>query len=219
VGFRYVLTDPGVANARMNVLSDVEMPLGYTTVSGSYVAGQEPVPVGYPWIGTMHADTVLAAEPGPPLVALILLTFAGLLIAAGRVSYPMFFGQKPRSGLPRATTIPVGVRRGLLTTASASVPGTLAVQPGAPVGLRVAGEDVQPLRLHSVHTGVDVGELRHVSSAEPALQIRLATDELTLSFDSVDERDAAFSALIADAQQWSQAIAPRPAGSTHGQLR
>lgn len=221
--FRYVLTDPAVQNARMNVLSEVELPVGHTTVSGTYTGGREPVPLsdlvsGYTWIGAIRADPVLAAELGPPWASLGLLAAAVLIVAAGRVSYPMFFGQTPRSDALRAMTAQVGIRRGPNSTAGQVVPGTLVLTPGAPVELRVSGGGTQQLRLHSVRTGVEVCELRHIYSSEPALRVQPATGELTLTFASPDERDAAFAALIADAAEWSPGLMPRPTGSAHGEL-
>jgi len=223
VGHRYVLTDPNVPNAIMNVVSDVQLQLGPATVSGNYTGGREPVPLidleaGYKWIGTMRADAVLATEPGPPWVPVGLVTAAVLLIIAARVSYPMFFDQRPRSAQPRPMTLPVRVRRGPLTAARTPVTGELMLAPGEPVGLRVADGETRRLRLHSVHTGVDVGELAHLTNSQPALQIRLATDELTLSFASAGERDAALAALIADADQGSRAAASQSAGLARGEV-
>ena len=223
-GYRYVLTDPALPNAIMNVVSDVELQVGRTTVSGRYTGGREPVPLvdlvsGYRWIGLMRADAVLASEAGPPLVSIGLVAAAVLLVIAARVSYPMFFGQRPRSTTPRAVTVQVGIRHGPLSTGGQVFPGALVLEPGAPVELRVSDADSQRLRLHSVRTGVEVGELRYLTNSESALRVQPASGELTLSFASPDERDAAYAALIADAEQWSQALVPRPTGSAQGELR
>jgi hypothetical protein len=204
-GYRYVLTDPAVPNAVMNVFSPVEQAVGRTTISGTYTGPREPAPVGFRWIGTMHADPVLAAEVGPPWVSLALVTAAALLLVAARVSYPMFFGQKAPTAMPRAIQMQVGVRHGPLTAAGLAAEGSMFVDPGAPVRLRVAGADTQILRLDSIHTGVDVGQLRRLASSEPALRIRRPTDEMTLTFASLDQRDAAYGALLADVAQWSRA--------------
>lgn len=223
VGYRYVLTDAALPNAIMNVVSDMELQVGRTIVSGSYTGGREPVPLvdlasGYRWIGMMRADAVPASENGPPWVSMGMLAAALLLLTAARVSYPMFFGQRPRPTGLRALTVPVGVRRGSLSTVGQVVPGTLVLQPGAPVELRVSDADPQRLRLHSARTGVEAGELRHLSGTEPALWVQPATGEMTLSFSSQDDRDAAYAALIADAEQGSQARVPGPAASTHAEL-
>ena len=204
LGYRYVLTDPTLPNAIMNVLSDVELHVGSTTVSGSYTGGREPVPLvdlaaGYRWIGTMRADAVLGTEAGAPWVSIGLVTAAVLLVIAARVSYPMFFGQAPRRVVQRAMTMQVGVRRGALTAVEPPLPGSLVIQPGVPVELRTSEGGTKELRLHSVRTGVEVGALRHLGSSEPALRVQPATGDLTLSFVSVDERDEAYAALIADA--------------------
>jgi hypothetical protein len=66
----------------------------------------------------------------------------------------------------------------------------------------------QQLRLHSVHTGADVGELRDLSSSVPAMRLRQSTDELTMSFQSTADRDAAAAALRADAVGWARDVRP-----------
>jgi len=206
--YRYLLLDPAVSNASMNVLSEVQLATGAATISGSFVGTREPVPVGFSWVGTMYADPVFVPEPGPPWVSMILVAGAVLLAGAGSVSYPMFFSQTPTIREPRAMTIPIMLRRGPLATAGAATPGELLLQPGAPIELRTGGSAPQQLRLHSVHTGAEAGELRLLTSAKPALRIRQASDDLTMSFRSPEERDTAIAALLADAQQWHRHPAP-----------
>lgn len=206
--FRYRLADPAVPNATMIVVSSVELPVGPMTVSGTFLGPGERVPAGHRWVGQMRADPVMAQDLPPPWIAMVLAVAGVLVGAAGLVSYPMFFGQTPRSAAPPAMKVQVGIRRGPLATAGQVVPGTLDLQPGAPAGLSGSDADTETLRLHSVLTGAEVGELRHLASSEPALRLRRASEELTLSFASEDERDAAFAALLADAAQWSRDLAP-----------
>lgn len=202
--YGYVMTDPAVANARMNVYSDVELPLGRTTVSGSFGGPREPTPIGYQWIGTMHADAVTAPELGPPWIAIVLLTGAVLLMLAARTSYPAFFARPPEHPVPRPGQIKVEVRRGTLRSTTVVAEGTLSIRPGEPVTLRTTS-GVETIRLHSAYSGVDVGDLAQVGRAQPALRVRLAHDELTLTFDSDADRDAALAALRADAEGWPAA--------------
>ena len=208
--FRYRLTDPAVANATMTVFSETEFPVGTPlTLSGTYLGPREPVPPGHRWIGQMRADSEQVQEQPPPWIAIALAAAAGLVGAAGRVSYPMFLAHSPRGAAPRAMKARVRIRRGRLTASGEVVPGTLVTQPGAPVTLSVSGAEAQPLRLHSVHTGTDVGELRYVASSEPALRVRLADEELTLTFAVPEERDVAHAALLADAEQLARHLGPR----------
>ncbi len=207
-GYRYVLVDPAVPNAIMNVHSDVQLPLGATTISGAFGGPREPAPVGYRWIGTLHADPVFVPEPGPPWVSIVMLGGAALLVGAGRVSYPMFFSQTPAIQAPRSATIPVRIRRGPLPEAGDATPAEMLVRAGAPVELRLGQGEAQQLRIHSVHTGVEAGELRLLKGSEPALRVRHATDDLTISFLTREERDTVFAALVADAQAWAREPAP-----------
>ncbi|HYI21227.1 MAG TPA: hypothetical protein VEX62_01195 [Candidatus Limnocylindrales bacterium] len=207
-GYRYVLVDPAVPNATMNVYSDVQLPLGATTISGTFGGPREPAPVGYRWIGTLHADPVFVPEPGPPWASIVMLSGAALLVGAGRVSYPMFFSQAPAGQTARRAKIAVMIRRGPLPEAGDATPAELLVDVGAPVELRIGSGEAQQLRIHSVHTGAEAGELRLLSGAEPALRVRHATDDLTISFKTQEERDTVYAALIADAQVWSREPAP-----------
>ena len=70
--------------------------------------------------------------------------------------------------------------------------------PGAPVELRIPGRESQVLRLHSAHSSVQSGELRWLSESVPALLLSPATGELTLTFASNSDRDAAYSVILGD---------------------
>jgi len=198
--FRYWLTDPAAPNASMIVVSSFELPVGWTTLSGTYDGTREVVPAGLRWIGHMRAEPVLAQEQPPPWAA-ILLGLAGLSVGfAGRVSYPTFFDEKPGRVLPRSATLTVGIRGANETHVGRVVPGTLRLHPGARVMLQTQGTGEQALRLHSAHTSVDTGELRWLSGSQPALRVKQAKGDLDIIFASRDERDAALAALTADAE-------------------
>jgi hypothetical protein len=198
--FRYWLVDPAAPNASMIVVSEFELPVGWTTLSGTYVGTRETAPAGYRWIGYMRAEPVLAPEQPSPWIA-ILLAAAGLLVGfAGRFSYPTFFDEKPRSAAPRTATLRVGIRGATEAPAGCVVPGTLRLHPGAWVMLQLQGAAEQPLRLHSAHTSVDVGELRRLLGSDPALRVKQAKGDIDIIFASPDERDAAFAALTADVE-------------------
>jgi len=117
-----------------------------------------------------------------------------------RTSYPTLFRQTPRALGVRPGSQTVTVRRGAANEPRQTVTASLVVSPGAPVELRVLSADAQQLRLHSAHTGVETGELRWLFGSEPALLLRPATGELTISFTSRDDRDAVFAALAADVE-------------------
>lgn len=197
--YRYTLTDPAVPNALMTVESQVELAVGQTTVSGTLVGGASRAQDGFGWVGQLRADSVLAREPDPPWIAIALAATALFIAVGGRTFYPMFFRETPPVLKPEAVTLQVGVRREWPSSGGQGqvVPGTLVLQRGAPVELRVATE-TQQLRLHSAHSSVESGELRRLFSSEPALILRPATGEVTISFASPDDRDAAFAALVAD---------------------
>lgn len=197
-GYRYKLTDPAVPDARMIVVSDVELPVGETTVSGTLIGGTSRPQEGFAWIGQLRADPVLAREPDPPWIT-IALAAAALFIAVGaRTSYPMFFRQTSMMKAPEKKTLQVGVRHEWPPSADKVVPGALALQPGAPVELR-EGTETQQLRLHSAHSSFEVGVLSRLNDSEPALVVRPSTGDLIITFGSFDDRDAAFAALVADA--------------------
>lgn len=197
--YRYTLTDPAVPNALLTVESQVELAVGRTTVSGTIVGGASRAQDDFGWVGQLRADSVLAKEPDPPWIAIALLGTALFIGFGSRTFYPTFFRQARPVVKPETVTLEVGVRRDWPLSGGRGqvVPGTLAVRPGAPLELRVADE-TQQLRLHSAHSSVESGELRTLSSAEPALILRPATGELTVSFATPDDRDAALGALVAD---------------------
>jgi hypothetical protein len=206
--YGYLMTDAAVANASMTIFSDVELPLGPATVSGMFLGPREPVPPGHRWIGQMRADAIQVTYRSPPWVAIALGITALTVAAASRVPYPMFFARSPRNAAPRAMEVPVAVRRGQLTQAQVPVQCRLRVDPGASVTLHPADGPAQQLRLHSAHTGYDVGELQYLSSAAPAMQVRQSTDELTITFATSADRDATAAALVADATGWARAPQP-----------
>lgn len=202
--YRYTLTDPTVPNAVLTVESQVELTVGQSTVSGTLVGGARRARDDFGWIGQLRADSVLAREPDPPWIAIALSAAALFITVAGRTSYPMFFRQAPPIPGPQTMTLHVGVRREWPPSAGPVVPGTLVLQPGSQVELRVP-TGTQQLRLHSAHSGVEVGELRWLFDSVPALVVRPATGELTISFASPDDRDAAVAALVADVHRdWGQ---------------
>jgi hypothetical protein len=211
--FAYVMTDPAVPNARMNVYSEVELPVGRTTVSGSFGGPREPNPVGYAWVGSMRADQAVAPELGLPWISIVLIAAAAFLVLAPRVSYPMFEPQTPARLTPRPGAINVGVRDGVITSTSSVERGALHVRPGESVTLQI-GDVTQSLRLHSAHSGVDVGRLRQIGRSEPALRVRLSNAEVTLTFDSSTDRDTALAALRADAVGWSSTTVASGAATT-----
>jgi hypothetical protein len=200
--YRYTLTDPQVPDARLLVTSEAELQVGPTTVSGTLVGGAVRGQPGFGWIGQLRADAVLAREPDPPWIAITLAAAALLLALGSRSFYPTFFRQVPRLVRPRTTTLPVGVRREWPPSSGPVERGKIVLEPGAPVELRTPTE-TQQLRLHSVHSSFEVGELRRLRDSQPVLVVRPASGDLTIYFASVDDRDAAFGALMADTQSRS----------------
>lgn len=196
-GYRYVMTDPAVPDATLIVQSGVELPVGQTTVSGTLIGGTSKGLAGFAWVGQLQADTVLAKEPGVPWTAIGLAAAALFVLVGGRTFYPMFFRQTPRSLEPDTKTLPVSIRRDWPPSASEVEPGSLVLQRGGPAELRVRVE-IQQLRLHSAHSSIDVGELRGLRDSEPVLVVRPSTGELTISFASADDRDAAYASLVAE---------------------
>jgi hypothetical protein len=205
VGHRYILTDASVPDASMTVFSDVELPVGQTTISGTLIGGVSRAHEGFAWAGQLRADPILAREPDPPWLAISLASLAALIVFGARTTYPMFFRDSALPAHTRPTTVRVGVRSGWPPKSDEVVPGTLSIEARMPVTLHVAERPTQRLRLHSAHSSADVGELRGLSSSVPALVVRPSTGELTFSFASGSDRDAAFAALLADAEN--------PAGS------
>lgn len=201
---RYVLTDADVPNAKLVVTSDIALTTGHTTISGIIVGGRLPPATGERWVGQMVADDELAIEQDPPWIALGFVVAALLVGGAARSSYPVLFDERPKPTAPRARTINVGIGRGSRRERGQRVSGTLVLTVGEPVEMRVAGEAPTILRLHSPHTTVDIGQLRGLSGSEAALVVRLATEEMVLTFGSREDRDATFAALAAEFE-------PRPA--------
>jgi hypothetical protein len=66
---------------------------------------------------------------------------------------------------------------------------------GEPLLLSIGTADGEPIRLHSAHTGVAAGTLQWLDRAEPAIRVRAPAEDLTLTFQSREERDAAHGAL------------------------
>ncbi|MEP7158757.1 MAG: hypothetical protein ABI797_04975 [Chloroflexota bacterium] len=196
--FRYVMTDVEAPNAKLNVTSDIERPTGQTTISGTFVGGRLPTPTGVRWTGQIAADDELAPEQDPPWVALGFVVAAVLVIGAARSSYPVLLDERPQPIEQRKRAISVGIVRGSRRERRRHVSGTLVLTLGEPVELRMAGEAPMVLRLHSPYTSVDIGELRGLSRSEAALVVRLATEEMVLTFASREDRDAAFAALAAE---------------------
>jgi hypothetical protein len=198
--YLYRLRDPQAPNASVIVVAGFELPLGWQTISGQWTGTREGVPAGFPWVGYMEAEPVVAQEQPPPWVAIGLAGLALLLVGGGRTSYPMFFRETPGRAQHPSRSLPVSVRERWPEPGEADN-GTLVFSPDGPVQLQSPGREQVELRLHSAHTSADVGELRSLDRAEPALLLRRATGELLLAFASRADRDAVFSALVADAQR------------------
>jgi hypothetical protein len=198
--YLYRLRDPQAPNASVIVVADFELPLGWQTISGQWTGTREGVPPGFPWVGYMEAEPVLAQEQPPPWIAIGLAGVALLLIGGSRTNYPTFFRETPGRAQRPVRSMPVGVRESWPEPGEIEN-GTLAFAPDGPVQLQSPGRGQVELRLHSAHTSADVGELRSLSGAQPALLLRRATGELMLGFESRADRDAAFGALVADAQR------------------
>jgi hypothetical protein len=195
---RYVMIDPAAPNAELIVTSDVDLPLGHVTLSGRLVGGQLGAPIGERWVGQLAADPVVAREQDPPLIAIGFLVVALLIAFSARISYPMFFSEKPKSTIPAPKTWKVNVTDDQPTSARRAQQGDLVFSRGEPVELRVPGQAAQMLRLHSAHTSVEVGALTWLSHSEPAILVRPASGDLSMTFSSREERDAAYAALVAD---------------------
>jgi hypothetical protein len=200
VGYRYRLTDPAAPNARMVVFSDVELPTGPATISGTYIGNREGAPPGFNWAGAMRADPVLAPDQSPPWLAIILVASALLVGLAGRIGYPLFVVERPRSKSYSPASLRVTIRRMTSTSGGEFAPATLRIEPGEPAMLRSTDAAAVPVRLHSALAGVEVGKLIRLSGSEPALRVRQASGDLELRFASPNERDAAFAALVADVE-------------------
>jgi hypothetical protein len=196
--YRYAMTDPAVPNAQLNIISEVQLPLGPQAVSGSYVGGLEPLPIGFRWVAQMRADAVFTPEPGPPWITIVLGAVALFLGLCGRLSYPRFIPEPSAGAALAPRTMAVGVRRGTSASAGPVVPATLRVQPGSPVGMRAEGGAEEPLRIYSTRTSVEVGRLQGLSASEPALRVHKPTGDLDISFATPADRDSVYAALAAD---------------------
>ncbi len=197
-GRQYVLTDPAVPIALPHILSPVELPEGETTVSGTLTGGAGRARDDFGWVGQLRADPVLASEQSPPWIAITLATCVVLVVLFAHASYPVLFSDEPRPIASPPRRLSVGVREDW-PPARDGTPGTLELDPGAPVRLRFSGGEARPLRLHSAKSSVEVGRLHRLSGSEPALVLRVAAGDLTLSFASADDRDGAYAALVASA--------------------
>lgn len=198
----YRLTDPAAPNAYLIVRSRPIQSLGWTTVSGHIVGGREGVPPGYAWSAPLDADAHLAGELPPPWTAIVLGVVALLVMVARRTRYPMFADQAPGEAVPATSALRVTVWAESGDRGRGAVPATLsfaAAEAGA-ADLAISGSRRLPVRLHSAFTAVDVGVVHRLTGSEPSLRVRSDDDDLTLSFASARERDAAFAALGAEAQ-------------------
>jgi hypothetical protein len=193
----YRLTEPGTENAHLVVRSSVELPVGPATVSGFIEGGRLPVPEGYEWSARLAADRELAHEQPPPWLAAIPLLGVVLILAARRSAYPVFFPESPRRPDLHRTRLRVGLRRESQDAHGPAADATLEMPAyaGEPLMLRFGATDAGPIRLHSAHTGVAVGTLQWLDRGEPALRVRAPAEDLTLTFVSREERDAAHGAL------------------------
>ncbi len=195
-GHQYAMTDPAVPDAKLIVTSDAPLPLGQTTVSGILVGGTSRAHEGFAWIGQLRADPALAREPDPPWIAITVLGAAVFIGLGARTSYPVFFAQAvPIIPAERSVVLPVWVVPDGPRSSPEVIPAELAVKPRESAELRVPGHEPQVLFLHSAHSSVAVGELRRLSRSDPALVVRPASGDLTLTFASVEDRDAAYAVI------------------------
>lgn len=209
----YRLTDPGAPNAYLDVSSASVQSLGWTTVSGHIEGGRDGVPEGYAWSARLNADPALAAELPPPWTAIALAALAFAIILARRSRYPIFVGEPPMDVPPAMRPVRVIVRGDAAGRGATPAAATLSFadsEPGA-ANLSRTGARPVPIRLHSAFTRVDVGRIRTLTSAQPALRVRSDADDLVLVFASSRERDATFAALQAETQLRRQ---PQPSRAT-----
>ena len=198
--YLYRLTDPAAPNASMIVEANFELPSGWQTISGQYTGTREGVPPGFDWVGYMEAEPVLAPDQPPPWIAIGLASICLLFIAGSRTSYPMFFRESPGGAQRAVRDVRVRIHEAWPATGHV-VNGTLGLRVDGPAELQIPGREPTQVRLHSVHTSADVGELRSFGRSEPAVLVHRSTGELVLGFDSRADRDAAYAALVADAQR------------------
>jgi hypothetical protein len=200
---QYRLTDPAVPNAQLFVQSTVAQSLGRTTISGRTQGGHFGVPAGYAWSAQLDADAALAEELPGPWPAAVLGALAMLIVLARRSRYPMFSGDAPSDFAPATAAVRVTASSESGRLGRATIRATLSFtgdQPGA-ADLRIGSGRPLPVRLHSAFSTVDVGVVHRLSGSAPALRVKAGDDDLTLAFASTRERDAAFAALSAEAQQ------------------
>jgi len=195
--YLYKLTDANVPETQLTVFSDRELPVGHVTLSGNLIGGTSKATPGFAWAGQLRVDPELAREPDVPWLAIALAFFGIFVLVAARTRYPLFFADRSPEVGGRALTADVGVRPDDLPATAADLPGTLAVQPGSSVHLTIDGKEAPPLRLHSAQSSIEAGELRRMSSSEPAMALHLATGDVILTFPDDEGRDAAFGAIAA----------------------
>jgi hypothetical protein len=197
----YRLTDPAAPNAHLVVRSTFPRALGWTTLSGRVEGGRDGVPPGYTWSARLRADPTLAPELPPPWTTIIMTATALLIMAGRRSEYPLFVVRTPAPLAPSVGRIAVGVQREADRAAGTMRQATLDLSSGvgAAAELQIPGAQPIPIRLYSSLTSVDAGELRTLRTAQPALRIRAAVEDLTLTFASDQKRDAAFATLTASA--------------------
>ncbi|MDL2335612.1 MAG: hypothetical protein QFC55_06250 [Chloroflexota bacterium] len=195
---QYVLTDPAVLHARMIINSDVELPVGRTTVSGRLIGGDARAPQGYDWVGHLQADPVAVQEQDPPWITIVLLACGLLVIVIARTHYPVFFGDAHKRLAPSRARMDVGVRRGW-SPSDAVVPGTLTTEPGQRVRLETSDGEMRELRLQSASSSIEVGRFQAATSHELVLRLVASGGDLTLTFATVHDRDVACGALAAAA--------------------
>lgn len=205
-GYAYVLTDPAAPNASLMISSQVRLAEGKTTVSGTLLGGDARAQADFAWFGHLLADPVVASEQSPPWIAIALAFIGVLILVLAPTSYPVLFVDAPRSTAASAGRFPVSVRHEWPPT-DASTPGTLELEPGAPLQLRLPGRETRLLRVHSAKSSVEVGRLQWVTGSEPVLVVRASAGDLTLSFASSDDRDGAYARLVASAATWPRPIA------------
>jgi hypothetical protein len=195
---QYVLTDPAAPGARLIINSDVELPVGRTTVSGRLIGGDARAPQGYDWVGHLDADPVAVQEQEPPWISIGLLVGALLVMVLARTQYPVFFGELPKRTAPSPALIKVGVRRGW-SPRDKSVGGTLFIEPGERVRLETADGEARELRLQSASSSIEVGRFQRISGSELMLRLVASGGDLALSFATPHDRDLAYGALAAAA--------------------
>ena len=212
----YRLTDPAAPNASLVVWSPIVQSLGPTVVSGHIEGGHGGVPAGFAWSAQVDADAALAEELPPPRPAVVLLGLGVLIMLAHRSRYPMFSSATPGESDPAASALLVTATSDSGALGGTAIPATLSFTSTEPViaELTIGDGRTLPVRLHSAFSTVDVGVLYRLGGSLPALRVRSANDDLTLTFASASERDSAFAALSAEAQRILEARGLGRASST-----